>query len=203
MKIVAFFSSVKIMYKMNVDGDGYLYEKTNLFKSMSSFPADFGFKDLVNLWFLSGCDYLESIRGIGKELAKKFALETYTTEISEVCIFLLFTIFHRITSWTIDLTFVLLQALPLIPQYLGDRFVVDQSYIDSFIVALIALRHQVIFCPFERRQRRLHSPSETATDEQLAMAGSIAEPTLAFQRALGNAAPDSDKIIGTFNPDKS
>lgn len=79
---------------------------------------------------------------------------------------------------------------------------VTPEYRDSFINACVTFKHQLVYCPLERKQVRLNPPSDKVTKEQLKFAGEEVEPELAFQLALGNVDPISMKQLHNFNPDE-
>lgn len=80
--------------------------------------------------------------------------------------------------------------------------VVTQEYRDAFILADITFKHQLVFCPLQRKQIRLNPPTVDITEDQLQYAGKKLDADLALQLALGNCDPSTLKIVHDFNPDK-
>lgn len=80
--------------------------------------------------------------------------------------------------------------------------VVTKEYRDSFTLAVITFKHQLVFCPLKRKQVRLNPPTSDVTEEQLYYAGLEIDPDIALQLALGNCDPFTLKTLHNFNPDK-
>jgi len=80
--------------------------------------------------------------------------------------------------------------------------VVPQEYRDAFILADITFKHQLVFCPLQRKQVRLNPPPADITEDQLQYAGKELDEDLALQLALGNCDPVTLKMVHDFNPDK-
>lgn len=79
--------------------------------------------------------------------------------------------------------------------------VVSNKYRDSFILAVITFKHQLVFCPLKRKQVRLNPPMPDITNEQLYYAGTETDPDTALQLALGNFDPFTLKKLHNFDPD--
>ena len=80
--------------------------------------------------------------------------------------------------------------------------VVTKEYRDSFMLAVITFKHQLIFCPLTRKQIRLNIPTSDITEEQLYYAGTEIDPDTALQLALGNCDPFTLKMVHNFDPDQ-
>ena len=80
--------------------------------------------------------------------------------------------------------------------------IVPQEYRDAFILAEITFKHQLVFCPLQRKQVRLNPPPANITEDQLQYAGKELDEDLALQLALGNCDPATLKMVHDFNPDK-
>lgn len=80
--------------------------------------------------------------------------------------------------------------------------VATQEYRDAFILANITFKHQLVFCPLQRKQVRLNPPTADITEDQLWYAGKELDGDLALQLALGNCDPSNLKMLHDFNPDK-
>lgn len=81
--------------------------------------------------------------------------------------------------------------------------VVTQQYRDAFILADITFKHQLVFCPLQRKQVRLNPPTSDVTEEQLYYAGAETSPDIALQLAYGNCDPFTLKMLHNFDPDKT
>lgn len=80
--------------------------------------------------------------------------------------------------------------------------IVTQEYKDAFVLADITFKHQLVFCPLQRKQVRLNPPTTDISDDQLQYAGKELNADLALQLALGNCDPSTLKIVHNYNPDK-
>lgn len=79
---------------------------------------------------------------------------------------------------------------------------VTKEYIDSFIKADVTFKHQLVYCPLQRKQVRLRPPGDEITTEQLKYAGEeMADEVLALQCALGNCDPFTFEKLHDFDPD--
>lgn len=81
--------------------------------------------------------------------------------------------------------------------------VVTKEYRDSFILAVITFKHQLVFCPLQRKQVRLNPPLPDVTAEQLHYAGTETNSDMALQLALGNCDPFTLEALHDFDPDKT
>ncbi|KAG8042163.1 hypothetical protein G9C98_000154 [Cotesia typhae] len=96
------------------------------------------------------------------------------------------------------------KALVRLSSYLNMKSLcVTPEYRDGFIRALVTFKHQLVFCPIQRKQVRLIPPPPEVTLEQLHHAGDEKPADLAFQLALGNYDPTSMKKLYDYNPDKA
>jgi len=59
------------MFKMDVAGNGVLYDRKDLNKSLGLHPDHFTFDKFRYMCIMSGCDYLASLPGIGLGKASK------------------------------------------------------------------------------------------------------------------------------------
>ncbi|XP_050464717.1 exonuclease 1 isoform X1 [Cataglyphis hispanica] len=171
------FGCKKIFFKMDFNGNGILIEQDRLHLAMNIRPEEFNMDKFRYTCILSGCDYLPSLPGIGLAKARKFIARNTDHNI------------HR--------------ALTRIGSVLNMKsLVVTQEYRDAFILADITFKHQLVFCPLQRKQIRLNPPTDDITEDQLQYAGKKLDADLALQLALGNCDPSTLKIVHDFNPDK-
>uniref|UniRef100_A0A8D8C5L7 Exonuclease 1 n=1 Tax=Culex pipiens TaxID=7175 RepID=A0A8D8C5L7_CULPI len=171
------FGCSKVLFKLDLTGSGLLIEREKLAVAMGCKEEKFTFDKFRYMCILSGCDYLDSLPGIGLAKAKKFVLTTEDTDIR--------------------------RALGKIPAYLNMRQLqVSEEYKDNFLKADATFRHMVVYDPTERKQTRLNDPEEVGTDPELCCnAGTFLEDKIALQLALGNVDPFSMKQLDNFHPD--
>ncbi|XP_011860942.1 PREDICTED: exonuclease 1 isoform X2 [Vollenhovia emeryi] len=171
------FGCKKIFFKMDFNGNGVLIEQDRLYLAMDMKPEQFDMEKFRYICILSGCDYLPSLPGIGLGKARKFITRNTDRNI------------HR--------------ALTRIASILNMKsLVVTQEYRDAFILADITFKHQLVFCPLQRKQVRLNRPPVDVTEDQLLYAGKELDMDVALQLALGNCDPVTLKMVHNFNPDK-
>ncbi|KAG5329954.1 EXO1 Exonuclease, partial [Acromyrmex heyeri] len=171
------FGCKKIFFKMDLVGNGVLIAQDQLHLAMNVRPEQFEMDKFRHICILSGCDYLPSLPGIGLGKARKFITKSTDQNI------------HR--------------ALTRLGSVLNMKsLVVPQEYRDAFILAEITFKHQLVFCPLQRKQVRLNPPPANITEDQLQYAGKELDEDLALQLALGNCDPATLKMVHDFNPDK-
>ncbi|KAG5308506.1 EXO1 Exonuclease, partial [Pseudoatta argentina] len=171
------FGCKKIFFKMDLVGNGVLIAQDQLHLAMNVRPEQFEMDKFRHICILSGCDYLPSLPGIGLGKARKFITKNTDQNI------------HR--------------ALTRLGSVLNMKsLVVPQEYRDAFILAEITFKHQLVFCPLQRKQVRLNPPPANITEDQLQYAGKELDEDLALQLALGNCDPVTLKMVHDFNPDK-
>ncbi|KYM99279.1 PREDICTED: exonuclease 1 [Cyphomyrmex costatus] len=171
------FGCKKIFFKMDLVGNGVLIAQDQLHLAMDVRPEQFEMDKFRHLCILSGCDYLPSLPGIGLGKARKFITKNTDRNI------------HK--------------ALTRLSSVLNMKsLVVPQEYRDAFILADITFKHQLVFCPLQRKQVRLNPPPADITEDQLQYAGKELDADLALQLALGNCDPATLKMVHDFNPFK-
>ena len=135
------------------------------------YPAKFRY-----MCILSGCDYLQSLPGIGLGKAFKF--------------------FSKVTNPVIE------QVLPRLPSYLNMHQInVSQEYVRGFIQANRTFLYQLVFDPRERRLRPLNDYPENERLGDLSFAGAFVEDGIALQMALGNLELRDLGQVHNFDPD--
>ncbi|XP_021927071.1 exonuclease 1 isoform X2 [Zootermopsis nevadensis] len=168
------FGCRKVLFKMDVAGNGLLVEHERLHLAMGIRPENFSSDKFRYMCILSGCDYLPSLPGIGLFKACKFITRTLDTDI------------HR--------------ALSRLPGHLNMKsLTVSDEYRNEFLLADAAFKYQLVFDPLSRRLTRLNEPlePEKVTD----YAGKMVPDDTAYQLALGNLDPFTLQKVGDFNPD--
>ncbi|XP_001356897.2 exonuclease 1 [Drosophila pseudoobscura] len=174
------FGAKKIIFKLDLNGCGLLVEADKLYLAMGCTQAKYHFDKFRRMCILSGCDYLDSLPGIGLAKACKFMLKTEQDDM-------------RI-------------ALKKIPSYLNmSKLEVDDDYIENFMKAEATFKHMFIYNPLQRRMERLCALEEYETDESYCSnAGTLLEDShLALHLALGNLNPFSLKRLDSWEPGKA
>ncbi len=135
----------------------------------------YSFEKFRYMCIISGCDYLNSLPGIGLAKACKFVLKTEEKDMN--------------------------RALDKIPAYLNMRHLeVTDDYKLNFLRANATFMYMFVYDPRIRKMVRLTEPSE-ADLELCCNAGSILDEKTAFQLAIGNLDPFTLHKLADWNPD--
>ena len=170
------FGCENILFKMDSVGNGVLYEKSKLGLCLGNKADAFDFSKFRYMCILSGCDYLQSLPGIGLGKAFKF--------------------FSKVTNPVVE------QVLPRLPSYLNMHQInVSQEYVRGFIQADRTFLYQLVFDPRERRLRPLNDYPENERLGDLSFAGAFVEDGIALQLALGNLELRDLGQVHNFDPD--
>ncbi|ALC38709.1 tos [Drosophila busckii] len=172
------FGAQKIIFKLDLNGGGLLVDAQKLYLAMGCREDRYHFDKFRRMCILSGCDYLDSLPGIGLAKACKFILKTEQDDMR--------------------------LALKKIPQYLNmAKLEVDDEYIENFIKAEATFKHMYIYNPLDRRMERLCALEDYATEERYCSnAGSLlADSSKALQLALGNLNPFTLKLLDNWLPE--
>ncbi|CAH1791053.1 unnamed protein product [Owenia fusiformis] len=170
------FGCKKVMFKMDIAGNGILIERMHLNKATQIQQDYFTFDKFRYMCILSGCDYLPSLPGIGLGKACKL---------------------FKITRQA-DMTMVI-RKLPTTLKM--SQLIVPQDYIDAFFRANNTFLYQLVFDPLERRLRPLNDYPPDINRADLDYAGPYIPMEKAYQIALGNINVNNGQIIGDFDPD--
>ncbi|KRZ69166.1 Translation initiation factor IF-2, mitochondrial, partial [Trichinella papuae] len=158
------FGCSKVLFKMDMLGDGVLYEKENLHLAMNVPEESFSFQNFRRSCILSGCDYLENLPGIGIKKSIKFFQKTFDDDIRK--------------------------ALPKIPSYLNmPNLEVNESYIERFIEAENAFLYQLVFDPRKKQLVSLNAYPDGMNASDFPYAGLVFEKHVAIQIARGMINP--------------
>lgn len=136
------------------------------------------FEKFRMMCILSGCDYLDSLPGIGLSKACKFVLKTEDTDLK--------------------------RTLSKIPAYLNMRHLdVTDEYKDNFLKAYATFMHMLVYDPRQRKLVHLTDPHSSTTDmlPYCTNAGTFFDNDTAFQLALGNVDPFTFKQLDTWSPE--
>ncbi|XP_026465033.1 exonuclease 1-like [Ctenocephalides felis] len=173
------FGCTKILFKLDLNGNGTLVDSTKFHLAMEIRPERYTFDKFRYMCILSGCDYLDSLPGIGLAKACKFIKLTEDPDIY--------------------------RALLRIPGYLNMKnLVVTEEYREGFMMADATFRHMFVYNPMKRKMMPLTDPREAGTDIKYCFnAGEKLDDDIAFQLALGNLDPFSMKTVDKWNPDST
>lgn len=171
------FGCDKILFKLNIHGDGTLVEMNKLNACLGHKADAFNFEKFRYMCIMSGCDYLSSLHGIGLGKATKF--------------------WSKVTNMDLK------SVLPKIPAYLNmHQLTVNAEYIDGFIQANQTFLYQLVYDPKNRVLRPLNDYPTHLNADLLPFCGKMTDPDLALQLALGNVDLHSLQIVNNFNPDQ-
>ncbi|KRY85937.1 Translation initiation factor IF-2, mitochondrial [Trichinella pseudospiralis] len=158
------FGCSKVLFKMDMLGNGVLYEKEKLHLAMNVPEESFSFQNFRRSCILSGCDYLENLPGIGIKKSIKFFQKTFDDDIRK--------------------------ALPKIPSYLNmPNLEVNESYIERFIEAENAFLYQLVFDPRKKQLVSLNAYPVGMNASDFPYAGFVFEKQVAIQIARGMINP--------------
>lgn len=134
----------------------------------------YSFEKFRYMCIISGCDYIDSLPGIGLMKACKFILKTEEEDMNK--------------------------ALDKIPAYLNMRHLeVTPEYKLNFLKANATFMHMFVYDPRLRKMVRLTEPSESDVD-LCCNAGLKLDDTTAFQLALGNLDPFTLQKMDNWDP---
>ncbi|KAG8222761.1 hypothetical protein J437_LFUL007836 [Ladona fulva] len=172
------FGCVRVVFKLDLCGSGLEVVQDRLHLGMGVPPEKFSMDRFRQMCILSGCDYLESLPGIGLAKAKKFVNTTSSPDIS--------------------------QTLGKLPSALGMyNLTVTEEYMKEFMLADATFLYQIVYDPVKRMNVPLNNPEESSLHVDLAekIRGKLHDPETEFQLALGNLDPFTQAEIDDFNPD--
>ncbi|KAG0436328.1 hypothetical protein HPB47_018013 [Ixodes persulcatus] len=169
------FGCEKVVFKMDQGGFGTLYERSAIGKCLGNCADRFTHDKFRQMCILSGCDYLQSLPGIGLAKACKF--------------------FGLITNPDLKKT------LPKLPSYLKmPSLTVDEGYLEGFLKAENTFLHQLVFCPLQNRLVPLNPYRPGMVPEELPYAGQYVSDELAFQMAIGNINVNTGTKVDDYVP---
>lgn len=168
----------QVLFKLDLSGSGTLVESDKLFEAMNEKPDSFTIDKFRHMCILSGCDYIDSLPGIGLKKALKFLKANSNLDIYE--------------------------SLKKIPTSLNlKNVVVTEEYVENFKIADATFRHQLVFDPLNRKLVPLLDPEIYGTDpNHCCNAGKMMENKIALQLALGNLSPYDLKEMDSWCPDR-
>ncbi|BFZ12204.1 hypothetical protein BsWGS_15243 [Bradybaena similaris] len=169
------FGCEKIIFKMDLFGNGTLIEKSCLNEVLSIKGGFYTFEKFRYMCILSGCDYLPSIPGIGLAKACKVIKTARQPDVR--------------------------QLLRKLPTYLKTNMTVKDEYIEGFVRADNTFLYQLVFDPISRKLCPLNPYPPEVQGASLDYAGEYLPEEKAYQIAIGNIDVHSHKCISYFDPD--
>lgn len=172
------FGCSKILFKLDLTGACVLVESDKFHLAMNCTLDKFTMEKFRLMCVLSGCDYTDSLPGIGLAKACKFVMMTEETNL-----------------W---------RALDKIPAYLNMRqLTVTDEYKENVHKALATFMHMVVYDPRQRRQVRLNDIEEIGTEPQYCSnSGDFLDDGPSLELAVGNLNPFTMARLGDWHPDK-
>ncbi|XP_054272045.1 exonuclease 1 isoform X2 [Macrosteles quadrilineatus] len=170
------FGCSRVMFKLDLAGNGLLVEQERLHLSMGLTEGAFTMDKFRYMCILSGCDYLASLPKIGLAKALRFIKSTVDPDI------------HR--------------ALSRLGGHLNMNIVVPVTYRDKFLEADAMFRHQPVFDPLTRRLVPLTPPPPGAPPPPL-LAKEPLQPSQLQQLAYGNLDPFTLQQVDDWSPEKA
>lgn len=171
------FGCQKILFKLDLTGACVLVDASKLHLAMGCQPDKFTMDKFRFMCILSGCDYIDSLPGIGLVKACKFIMKTEETD--------------------------MMRALDKIPAYLNMRHLtITEEYKTEVLKAHATFLHMVVFDPCQRKQVRLNDTEAFGTQiEHCCNAGEFLDDGIALNLAVGNLNPFTMKQLDNWHPD--
>jgi len=170
------FGCERVLFKMDIAGNGMLVEHSLLHKAMDLREDVYSFSKFRYMAILSGCDYLASLPGIGLKKAEK--------------------IFKLTRQDNMELV---LKKLPITLNM--PNLQVGPDYIEGFFQAVNTFLHQLVYDPLKRKLLPLNPYPPEIDPSEMAYAGPYIPDDKAFQIAVGNIDINTGKYIYDFDPD--
>ncbi|CAG9793707.1 unnamed protein product [Diatraea saccharalis] len=173
------FGCTKVLFKMDLDGTGTLVETAKLPLVMKCPIEYYKFDKFRRMCIMSGCDYLQSLPGIGLAKARQFVNASQDSNFAN--------------------------ALKKLPSFFNrSSLIVTDEYRENFLKAEATFKHQYVYDPLERKMVRLTEPDDEDVEQALCVnAGELLSDDVAFQLALGNLDPFSLRKMDDWHPDTS
>lgn len=153
----------KIIYKLEVNGQCMLYERSKLGKCLGPRGDKVEFEKFRRMCILSGCDYLKNIPNVGLQSAKKFFLLTKQDNLRLL--------------------------LPKLATHLNSKRLagkVTEEYIKGFIDAEQTFKHHIVYDPINERLRPLEPYPRGHSASDYPLAGKRFHSSLANEIVRGN-----------------
>ncbi|XP_018419658.1 PREDICTED: exonuclease 1 [Nanorana parkeri] len=168
------FGCKKVFLKMDQYGNGLEIDQAR-FGKCKQLGDIFTEEKFRYMCILSGCDYLQSIHGVGLVKASKVLKVANNPDI--------------------------IQVIKKMGQYLKSNITVPDGYIDGFIRANNTFLYQLVFDPLKRKLVPLNPYEDGIDPKELSYAGPNVGDSMAYQISLGNVDVNTMKKIDDYNPD--
>ncbi|XP_060515746.1 exonuclease 1 [Cylas formicarius] len=170
------FGCKKVLYKLDLNGHGRLVETEKIYLAMKMRPDQFTFEKFRYMCILSGCDYVDSLHGIGLKKAETFLKLTAETDPEKF--------------------------IDKLPRYLNMKhLVITDEYRKKVMTANATFLHQIVFDPHRKTLTHLSSPESVGTKEEyLKNSGEFFDNEKAYQIALGNLNPNNFEQFDNWIP---
>ena len=167
------FGCETVLFKMDDTGNGFLINLSEVGNVKGHNMLGFSEDSFRHMCILSGCDYLDSIPGIGLVTAHKLMRRYGFDPIKAI-------------------TAVRMEKPNSVPE----------NYEDSFQQANNTFLYQIVFDPKTESQIPLTPVPPEVDLNSLSFAGLLATPTKAKGLARGNINPITDLVMGDYTPSK-
>lgn len=155
-----------------------LLEADKLHLAMNCSVEKYSLEKFRHMCIISGCDYIDSLPGIGLAKACKFIMMTDEADLEK--------------------------SLVKMPSYLKmKQLTVTDEYIESVMKADATFKYMYVYDPLARKTVRLTKMTDEMDLKYCTNAGEPLDNTTAFQMALGNLNPRTLQKLDTYNPDNS
>ncbi|CAG0919738.1 unnamed protein product [Notodromas monacha] len=168
------FGCERVFFKCDAAGMGLLYERSRLPACFKQRANNFTFEKFRRMCILSGCDYLESLRGIGIKKA--------------------FNIFSRSMASS-DVWSQMKQVLTVVKISVPDL----QDYTEKFQEAENTFLYQLVFDPETRKLRPLMDYPDGKCYVDFPYAGDWLDEKKALQTACGNYDLKTDHVVANID----
>eukprot|EP00347_Sterkiella_histriomuscorum_P014332 403361276 len=173
------YGVTRVLFKMDPQGQGIYIDLNNLnqcdaFKMPQSNGGKvFDYDLLLKTCILNGCDYCESLKGVGFKTALKLMKE-YNGDIRQI-----------------------------VESLRGKNIPIRQNYMQDFQRAELTFKYQVVFDMENKKQKYLNELPDNISDSiVIEYFGVVQEPQLAIQISACKVDPDSFKSFETIIQEK-
>lgn len=171
------FGCKKVLFKLDLTGVGTLVEDDKLYLATKERPDEYSSDRFRLMCILSGCDYIESLPGIGLKKALKFLKQVSCTNIYD--------------------------SITKLPSILNMKHLtITKEYREQLMIADATFRHQLVFDLNQLKLIPLIDPEKVGTKiEYCCNSGKMLDDETAFQLAIGNLNPFTLEKMDDWCPD--
>lgn len=172
------FGCKKVLFKLQLTGSCLLLEADKLYLTMNCSIEKYSLEKFRHMCIISGCDYIDSLPGIGLAKACKFIMMTEEADLAK--------------------------SLLKMPTYLKMKHLtVTDEYIEGVLKAEATFKYMYVYDPLVRKTVRLTTLTDEMDLKYCTNAGEPLDNTTAFQMALGNINPKNLNKLDNYNPDNA